>query len=110
MHESLSNISETVFADIVGRENAIAGTDYGLGGRVHPQIAWAKLRALRDGRVDREQEVVELNSKRPCGMNEMKKPLFRLINERLSSQATVFYAIFRHEILKFCWSDPAIND
>ena len=37
------------FAEIVGRENVIAGTDCGLGGRVHPQIAWAKLRALRDG-------------------------------------------------------------
>ena len=24
-------------------------TDCGLGGRVHPQIAWAKLRALHDG-------------------------------------------------------------
>jgi methionine synthase II (cobalamin-independent) len=24
-------------------------TDCGLGGRVHPQIAWAELRALRDG-------------------------------------------------------------
>lgn len=37
------------FAEIVGKENVIAGTDCGLGGRVHPQIAWAKLRALRDG-------------------------------------------------------------
>ena len=37
------------FAEIVGRENVIAGTDCGLGGRVHPQIAWAKLAALRDG-------------------------------------------------------------
>ena len=37
------------FAEIVGRENVIAGTDCGLGGRVHPQIAWAKLRALGDG-------------------------------------------------------------
>jgi len=37
------------FADIVARENVIAGTDCGLGGRVHPQIARAKLRALRDG-------------------------------------------------------------
>jgi 5-methyltetrahydropteroyltriglutamate--homocysteine methyltransferase len=37
------------FAELVGRENVIAGTDCGLGGRVHPQIAWAKLRALRDG-------------------------------------------------------------
>jgi hypothetical protein len=50
------------FAEIVGQENVIAGTDCGLGGRVHPQIAWAKLRALRD---DREQEAVELNSKVP---------------------------------------------
>ncbi|HEY1233478.1 MAG TPA: cobalamin-independent methionine synthase II family protein [Candidatus Binatia bacterium] len=37
------------FAELVGRENVIAGTDCGLGGRVHPQIAWAKLRALCDG-------------------------------------------------------------
>ena len=37
------------FAGIVGRENVIAGTDCGLGGRVHPQIAWAKLRALCEG-------------------------------------------------------------
>jgi 5-methyltetrahydropteroyltriglutamate--homocysteine methyltransferase len=27
----------------------IASTDCGLGGRVHPQIAWAKLAALADG-------------------------------------------------------------
>jgi 5-methyltetrahydropteroyltriglutamate--homocysteine methyltransferase len=37
------------FADIVGRERVIAATDCGLGGRVHPQIAWAKLKALADG-------------------------------------------------------------
>lgn len=37
------------FANRVGRENVIAGTDCGLGGRVHPQIAWAKLRALSEG-------------------------------------------------------------
>jgi 5-methyltetrahydropteroyltriglutamate--homocysteine methyltransferase len=37
------------FANLVGRENVIAGTDCGLGGRVHPQIAWAKLRALSEG-------------------------------------------------------------
>jgi 5-methyltetrahydropteroyltriglutamate--homocysteine methyltransferase len=37
------------FAEIVGRENVIAGTDCGLGGRVHPQIAWAKLHALSEG-------------------------------------------------------------
>ena len=37
------------FAKIVGRENVIAGTDCGLGGRVHHQIAWAKLSALSEG-------------------------------------------------------------
>jgi 5-methyltetrahydropteroyltriglutamate--homocysteine methyltransferase len=37
------------FADIVGRERVIASTDCGLGLRCHPQIAWAKLKALSDG-------------------------------------------------------------
>jgi 5-methyltetrahydropteroyltriglutamate--homocysteine methyltransferase len=37
------------FARIVGPERVIAATDCGLGGRVHPQIAWAKLEALAQG-------------------------------------------------------------
>jgi 5-methyltetrahydropteroyltriglutamate--homocysteine methyltransferase len=38
------------FAELVGRENVIAGTDCGLGGRVgHDEIAWAKLEALVAG-------------------------------------------------------------
>jgi 5-methyltetrahydropteroyltriglutamate--homocysteine methyltransferase len=37
------------FAEGVGRENVIAGTDCGLGGRIHPQIAWAKLESLAKG-------------------------------------------------------------
>ncbi|MBV9602169.1 MAG: hypothetical protein JOZ87_35675 [Chloroflexi bacterium] len=37
------------YAQIVGRENVIASTDCGFGGRIHPQLAWAKLRALRQG-------------------------------------------------------------
>ncbi len=37
------------YAQVVGRENVIAGTDCGLGGRIHPQIAWAKLGALTEG-------------------------------------------------------------
>ena len=37
------------FAQTVGRDNVIASTDCGLGGRVHPQIAWAKLQALTEG-------------------------------------------------------------
>ena len=37
------------YAECVGRENVIASTDCGLGGRIHPQLAWAKLRVLRQG-------------------------------------------------------------
>jgi 5-methyltetrahydropteroyltriglutamate--homocysteine methyltransferase len=37
------------FAELVGRQNVIASTDCGLGGRVHPQIAYAKLEALGEG-------------------------------------------------------------
>jgi 5-methyltetrahydropteroyltriglutamate--homocysteine methyltransferase len=37
------------YANVVGRENVIAGTECGLGGRLHPQIAWEKLRALAEG-------------------------------------------------------------
>ncbi|WP_432520265.1 cobalamin-independent methionine synthase II family protein [Kineococcus sp. SYSU DK006] len=37
------------FASVVGAENVIASTDCGLGGRIHPQIAVAKLAALGEG-------------------------------------------------------------
>jgi 5-methyltetrahydropteroyltriglutamate--homocysteine methyltransferase len=37
------------YAEQVGRENVIAGTDCGLGGRIHPQLAWAKLHVLSEG-------------------------------------------------------------
>lgn len=37
------------YAALVGRENVIASTDCGLGGRIHPQIAWAKLDSLTRG-------------------------------------------------------------
>jgi 5-methyltetrahydropteroyltriglutamate--homocysteine methyltransferase len=37
------------FAEAVGRENVVASTDCGLGGRVHPLIAWAKLDTLVKG-------------------------------------------------------------
>ena len=37
------------FAGVAGRENVIAGTDCGLGGRIHPQLVWAKLEALVAG-------------------------------------------------------------
>jgi 5-methyltetrahydropteroyltriglutamate--homocysteine methyltransferase len=34
------------YAAIVGRENVVAGTDCGLGGRVHADLVWVKLRTL----------------------------------------------------------------
>jgi 5-methyltetrahydropteroyltriglutamate--homocysteine methyltransferase len=37
------------FARLVGRERVLASTDCGLGGRIHPQIAWAKLETLAAG-------------------------------------------------------------
>ena len=38
------------YAEIVGRENLMAGTDCGLGTRVgHPAIAWAKFQAMAEG-------------------------------------------------------------
>jgi 5-methyltetrahydropteroyltriglutamate--homocysteine methyltransferase len=37
------------FASLVGRERVIAGTDCGLGGRIHPDLAWAKLETLAEG-------------------------------------------------------------
>lgn len=48
------------FAERVGKENVIASTDCGLGGRIHPQIAWAKLVALSQG--------AELATKRLFGL------------------------------------------
>ncbi len=37
------------FAAAVGRENVIAGTDCGLGTRLHDELVWAKLAALTEG-------------------------------------------------------------
>jgi len=37
------------FANLVGRERVIASTDCGLGGRIHHQLAWAKLETLSQG-------------------------------------------------------------
>lgn len=37
------------FAELVGPERVVASTDCGLGGRLHHQIAWAKLESLVEG-------------------------------------------------------------
>ena len=46
-----------LYASLVGRENVIAGTDCGMGMRVHPQIAWAKLKALSEGAAIASREL-----------------------------------------------------
>ena len=38
-----------IFASAVGKENVIAGTDCGLGSRLHEDLVWAKLSALIEG-------------------------------------------------------------
>ena len=45
------------FTNVVGRENVIAGADCGFGDRSHPQIAWAKLKALADGAAMASKEL-----------------------------------------------------
>ncbi len=49
--EHLDLVAERIgrFVARVGRENVMGGTDCGLGGRVHPQLAWAKLQVLAEG-------------------------------------------------------------
>ena len=37
------------YADAVGRERVMAGTDCGLGGRISSDVAWAKLATLAEG-------------------------------------------------------------
>ena len=39
----------TRYADRLGTENVIAGTDCGFGSRIHPELGWAKLSALAEG-------------------------------------------------------------
>ena len=48
-HPDLVSARIQRFANLVGRERVVASTDCGLGLRCHPQIAWAKLKALSEG-------------------------------------------------------------
>ena len=48
-HPQLVTDRILAYAAIVGRENVIAGTDCGLGGRVNADLVWAKLRTLVEG-------------------------------------------------------------
>jgi 5-methyltetrahydropteroyltriglutamate--homocysteine methyltransferase len=53
-HPELVSLRIQNYASVVGRENVIAGTDCGFSQgwnmiRVHPEVQWAKLKALADG-------------------------------------------------------------
>ncbi len=49
-HPELVAERPTRLAKLVGRENVMAGTDCGLGGRVgHPSLVWAKFQAMAEG-------------------------------------------------------------
>ena len=52
-------VSERIqrFARLVGADRVIASADCGFGGRTHPQIAWAKLRALTEGAARASREL-----------------------------------------------------
>ncbi len=45
------------YANIVGKENVIAGTDCGLSRVAHASIQWAKFRAMRDGAAMASKEL-----------------------------------------------------
>ena len=52
------------YAAIIGRENVIAGTDCGLGGRVHADLAWAQIahpRRRRPPRVELPLALIDTN-------------------------------------------------
>jgi len=51
-----------------------SGTDCGLGGRVHPQIAWAKVTCATRGRGDGEQEVIELTAETSRKIVKLERP------------------------------------
>lgn len=48
-HPELIGERAVRLANLVGRENVIAGTDCGVGGRLHPEIDWAKFAAMAEG-------------------------------------------------------------
>ena len=47
--QTLTNRYSQRFTKLVGKENVMAGADCGFGRRSHPQIGWAKLKALVEG-------------------------------------------------------------
>lgn len=56
------------FTEVVGRENVVGGTDCGLGGRVHPQIAFKQMPSPKVNFVEARTYPVSSNCRmRPVG-------------------------------------------
>src|SRR2546428_2269232 len=72
----------TRFADLVGKERVIASTDCGLGGRVHPQIAWAKLESLAHGAALATRRLWRGGARTPSGVGTVPVRRSRLYGGR----------------------------
>ncbi|MBV9581389.1 MAG: cobalamin-independent methionine synthase II family protein [Chloroflexi bacterium] len=59
------------YAEVVGRENVIAGTDCGFGGRMDAQVAWAKLQAMVDGAALASQRLWRSSARSPGGLRTL---------------------------------------
>jgi 5-methyltetrahydropteroyltriglutamate--homocysteine methyltransferase len=65
------------FAELVGKENVIASTDCGFGGRSHPQIAWAKLQSLAEGAERATRALYGRRVKSTAARRRAKKPTMK---------------------------------
>ena len=68
----------------MGENTLKIATDCGLGGRVHPQIAWTKLRALREGAAIASKNFLRRISKILCGDERNEEAAFWAQNAPLT--------------------------
>jgi 5-methyltetrahydropteroyltriglutamate--homocysteine methyltransferase len=61
------------WANVVGVESLVASTDCGLGGRVHPQVAWAKLKTLGEGAKLASKRLRAAPVRKPAAKTKAKK-------------------------------------
>ena len=83
-------------ANVVGRENVLAGTDCGFAQgafieRVHPEIQWAKLAALAEGARHRHKRAMEAHP--PCQSRRVTEA--HHISQRRRSEEARAYRVAR---------------
>jgi len=97
------------YARLVGRERVIAGTDCGFGGRVHPQIAWAKLQVLGEGAALASQDLWA----RPTGDQVRRRVLGGAHVDRTAQQGdpflTPFFEAGTEHIWGGLWNRPGLD-